>query len=224
MKKILVVDENKKSNENIIEALKVTSYKVESSHDVLEGIEAITAGDYSLLILHTEFHSELLERLIKLARKLTPNIRILVIATPFYKEVHLEDLVSDIDQVISPDTDARTLVRFVHALFVNHEAVTHDDSRLTSEREGIVMDLKTRLVTKDGIEYILTPIEFGLLENFLKHKNQLLTREDILETIWPFSDNENTIRKVDVHIKNLRTKMGIFSIASVRGKGYQWAE
>ena len=86
------------------------------------------------------------------------------------------------------------------------------------------MDLKTRLVTKDGIEYILTPIEFGLLENFLKHKNQLLTREDILETIWPFSDNENTIRKVDVHIKNLRTKMGIFSIASVRGKGYQWAE
>lgn len=224
MKKIIIVDENKKNNEFISTNLKATNYTVHSYDDTLEGIEAVASDAYDLLILHAEFFSELQVRLIKLARKIYPDIRILVLCTPFFKEVHFTNIESLVDQFLEPEVAKTTLAQYVHALLLNHAIREDSASKLYSEREGIVIDTKSRKVVKDDQEFKLTPIEFGLLEIFLKHKNQLLTREYILETIWPFSNNEETIRKVDVHIKNLRTKMNIYSISSVRGKGYQWAE
>ncbi len=224
MKKIIIVDENKVNIKNMQEALQSTNYDINWYQDTLEGIEALAVEHHDLLILHTEFYTELQGRLIKLARNIYPDIRVLVICTPFFKEVHLSELEGLVDQFIEPSLDAQTFLKFIQVLLLNVDNKVQDEQTLISYKEGIVLNLKTREVFKDDVLFSLTPIEFGLLEMFLSQKNTLLTREHILETIWPFSDNESTIRKVDVHIKNLRTKMNIYSISSVRGKGYQWAE
>lgn len=224
MKKIIIVDENKVNIKNMQEALQSTNYDINWYQDTLEGIEALAVEHHDLLILHTEFYTELQGRLIKLARNIYPDIRVLVICTPFFKEVHLSELEGLVDQFIEPSLDAQTFLKFIQVLLLNVDNKIQDEQTLISYKEGIVLNLKTREVFKDDVLFSLTPIEFGLLEMFLSQKNTLLTREHILETIWPFSDNESTIRKVDVHIKNLRTKMNIYSISSVRGKGYQWAE
>lgn len=224
MKKIIIVDENKVNIKNMQEALQSTNYDINWYQDTLEGIEALAVEHHDLLILHTEFYTELQGRLIKLARNIYPDIRVLVICTPFFKEVHLSELEGLVDQFIEPSLDAQTFLKFIQVLLLNVDNKVQDEQTLISYKEGIVLNLKTREVFKDDVLFSLTPIEVGLLEMFLSQKNTLLTREHILETIWPFSDNESTIRKVDVHIKNLRTKMNIYSISSVRGKGYQWAE
>ncbi len=71
-------------------------------------------------------------------------------------------------------------------------------------------------------EINLSPTEFSLLIYFLKNKNIVLTREQILTKIWGY-DFEGDIRVVDTTIKRLREKLKHMNkvIVTVRGFGYK---
>jgi two-component system response regulator MprA len=89
--------------------------------------------------------------------------------------------------------------------------------------EGVRMDTLTREVTRDGIPLDLTRTEYMLLEMLLAHPRQVLTREQILETVWGF-DFEPASNSLDVYIMYLRRKTEINGlprlIHTVRGVGY----
>ena len=59
---------------------------------------------------------------------------------------------------------------------------------------------------KNGIEVILTPKEYCLLETLLQNRNIVLSREKLIETVWGY-DYEGDERTVDVHIRQLRAKL-----------------
>ena len=102
-----------------------------------------------------------------------------------------------------------------------------------SERPAVLevgdlsLDPATRRVTRDGREIDLTPKEFGLLELFLRHPGEALTRTRILEHVWDFAyDGDSNV--VDVYVRYLREKVdrpfGRRSIETVRGVGYRLRE
>lgn len=88
------------------------------------------------------------------------------------------------------------------------------------------MDLKTSRVLIDNCNVDLSYIEYDLLVLFLQNKNKIFSREDFLKIIWgeSGSKNINDPRIVDSHIKNLRKKIEVSSIKTIRGVGYQWIE
>ena len=66
----------------------------------------------------------------------------------------------------------------------------------------------------------LTPKEFALLEFFLRHPGQVLTRSQIIEAVWDFAyDGGSNV--VDQYVKYLRRKIGWQDIETVRGMGYR---
>lgn len=77
----------------------------------------------------------------------------------------------------------------------------------------------------DEVEITLTTKEFALLEFFMRHPNQVLGREHILEHVWDFNFNSFS-NVVDVHVKNLRKKLGQDDgrtfIETVSGVGYRF--
>ena len=83
-----------------------------------------------------------------------------------------------------------------------------------------------RRVTKSGEEIPLTLKEFGLLEYFMRHPNQVVNREDLLSHLWDFN-YAGFSNVVDVHVKNLRRKIGEGNpgavLETVRGIGYRMA-
>jgi two-component system, OmpR family, response regulator MprA len=89
--------------------------------------------------------------------------------------------------------------------------------------EGVRMDTLTREVTRDGVPLDLTRTEYMLLEMLLAHPRQVLTREQILETVWGF-DFEPASNSLDVYVMYLRRKTEIEGrprlIHTVRGVGY----
>lgn len=89
----------------------------------------------------------------------------------------------------------------------------------------IRLDEKTRRVTVDGHSVDLSPREFSLLECFLRHPGQSLTRDQLLDQAWPFSVAV-TPNAVDAYIHYLRTKLGVAGgrIETVRGVGYRLAD
>ncbi|MBM4408590.1 MAG: response regulator transcription factor [Chloroflexi bacterium] len=86
----------------------------------------------------------------------------------------------------------------------------------------IELDEGRRVVTVAGDELNLSPREFALLECFLRHPGQVMTRDQLLDQAWPYGV-EVTLNAVDAYIHYLREKLGPASsrIETVRGVGYR---
>jgi len=92
--------------------------------------------------------------------------------------------------------------------------------------KNLVINLTRREVTLDGEPLKLKPKEYELLEFFAQHKEQMLSREFILERVWGW-DFIGDSRTVDVHVRWLRQKIEEDSsnptrIITVRGGGYRF--
>ncbi|SHK14604.1 response regulator transcription factor [Thermocrinis minervae] len=82
----------------------------------------------------------------------------------------------------------------------------------------ITVDLDTKKVWKGGTLVSLTPSEFRILEALLENRGKPVSRERLVEN---YLDRDVFDRTVDVHIKNLREKLGKDVIKTVRGFGYK---
>jgi DNA-binding response OmpR family regulator len=85
---------------------------------------------------------------------------------------------------------------------------------------GVRLDLITRRVTVGGQPVKLTSREFALLETFLRHADQVLSREQLLSHVWGYFFDPST-NLVNVYVNNLRKKLGAEIIETVRGAGYR---
>jgi DNA-binding response OmpR family regulator len=91
------------------------------------------------------------------------------------------------------------------------------------ELGGLTLDRAAREVHLDGAEVQLTQREFDLLEYLVRHRGQVVSREQLLESVWDFRSPGET-RTVEVHVAQLRKKLGRPElIRTVRGVGYKAA-
>jgi DNA-binding response OmpR family regulator len=84
------------------------------------------------------------------------------------------------------------------------------------------LDLRTRRAHLDARTVELTAREFMLLELFLRHAGQVLSREQVLSHVWGY-DFDPGSNIVDVYVRALRRKLGAGRIVTVRGMGYTLA-
>ena len=82
---------------------------------------------------------------------------------------------------------------------LNDEKITFDD---------ITIEFSSKKVFKNGVEVILTPKEYLLLETLVMNRNIALSRDKLISLVWEF-DYEGDTRTVDVHIRQLRLKLGL---------------
>ena len=88
---------------------------------------------------------------------------------------------------------------------------------------GLEMDLAAHRVRRDGKAIQLGPTEYRLLRHFLENPGRVFSRQQLLETVWPHSEDIE-LRTVDVHIRRLRKAISAAasptSIRTVRSAGY----
>lgn len=82
------------------------------------------------------------------------------------------------------------------------------------------LDLRSRRVHIGRVSVDLTAREFSLLEVFLRHGDQVLSREQILGHVWGY-DFDPASNVVDVYVRALRAKIGSDRVETVRGMGYR---
>lgn len=93
-------------------------------------------------------------------------------------------------------------------------------SETVLEAAGASLDLKSRTVTVAGRTMDLSAREFALAEEFFRHPDQVLSREQLLSRVWGY-DFDPGSNVVDVYVRYLRNKLGKDSIETVRGMGYR---
>ena len=93
----------------------------------------------------------------------------------------------------------------------------------TLDYAGLEMDLAAHRVRRDGKALNLGPTEYRLLRHFLESPGRVFSRQQLLETVWPHSEDIE-LRTVDVHIRRLRMALGDDSnsafVRTVRSVGY----
>jgi DNA-binding response OmpR family regulator len=88
------------------------------------------------------------------------------------------------------------------------------------EAGGVTLDVRTRKAMLRGEAIDLTAREFTMLETFMTHAGQVLSREQLLAHVWGY-DYDPGSNVVEVYIRYLRRKLGDELIETVRGMGYR---
>jgi two-component system phosphate regulon response regulator PhoB/two-component system alkaline phosphatase synthesis response regulator PhoP len=124
------------------------------------------------------------------------------------------------DDYVTKPFSPRELVARVKAVLRRREKI--DESEKLDIGGILVIDIEKHEVDVEGQKIELTSTEFRILKLFVSNKNKVFSRYDILDYLW--GDEKIVLdRTIDVHIKNLRDKLGKAGqlIKNIRGVGYK---
>lgn len=206
---ILIVEDEEKIARVLQLELEYEGYSVTIKHNGTEGLDAAAEGSYSLLLLDVMLPGmsglEVLRRLRKTDQG-TPVI-LLTARDSIPDKVTGLDIGAN-DYVTKPFEIEELLARIRAALRQTGSKTEDIGTFLTYD--DLQVNEKTREVRRGDKEVELTPREFDLLVYMLKHPQQVLTREQILSSVWGF-DYIGDTNVVDVYIRYIRKKWTILT-------------
>ena len=217
---ILVIEDDPDIANAVAAELLADGYRVEHADTFLGGLEAARSLRPAALLVDRGLQGEDGIGIIETLRKEGNHTPVLVISALSSVDDRILGLKAGGDDYLVKPFDMRELAARVEALL--RRSV---DPRVTRLRCGdLEMDLVDRVVTCAGLPISLLPREFRLLEYFMRHPGQVVTRAMLLEDVWNFKFLAQT-NVVDVQIGNLRRKLdpgGVRRfIVNVRGVGFK---
>jgi len=223
--KILLVEDEEKLSQAIAKGLQLEGYTVDIVDDGKKALTRISLhrSDYDLIILDLMLPSMDGYEICKQVREWNITVPILVLTARAETDSKVKLLQSGADDyMVKPFSFAELIARIRALLRRPTESLPE-----TLTFADIELHPAERRVKRSGEEIPLTLKEFGLLEYFMRHPNQVVNREDLLSHLWDFN-YVGFSNVVDVHVKNLRRKLdrtgGVGVLETVRGIGYRLAE
>jgi len=123
----------------------------------------------------------------------------------------------DGDDYLTKPFDVRELRARIRALARRGAGLASDTIALPG---NVMLDLRTRRLWRSGVPTTVTGQEYALLECFVLHPRRVLSREEIIDTVWPGVEDVAP-KLIDVYVSSLRRKLGEALIETVRGSGYR---
>ncbi len=150
-------------------------------------------------------------------RETTANVPIIMLTARGEEEDRIRGLDTGADDYLTKPFSPKELLARASAVLRRSRPALESDSLTYS---GIDMDLGAHRVRRDGKAVKLGPTEYRLLRHFLERPGRVLSRQQLLEAVWPHSE-EIELRTVDVHIRRLRLALGEPDLfRTVRSAGY----
>ena len=218
MKKILIIEDEKKISRYLQLELEHEGYSVDIADDGAMALELFGKTFYNIVLLDLMLPKLSGE---EVCRNIRENSEVPVIVLTAkdktFSKINLLDLGAD-DYITKPFVIGELLARIRVAL--RHKK-DFSDGQLVSY-EGIQLDLDKKVAFVAGEEVSLTKTEFNLLHYLILNREIVLSREQMLNSVWGY-DYAGGEKIVDVYIKSLRKKVDQREkklIHTVRGFGY----
>lgn len=189
---------------------------------------AATGREAMGLVRHEEYDLVLLDLLLpdSNGRDVLRALRTTKHATPVLVLSALGEVEDKVELLDSGANDYLTKPFALAELAARIRALTRQDQERSDiiKVGDVVLDTRTRTVTRHERKVSLTTREFTLLEYLMRHPGQVLSREQLLQAVWG-STYHTSSNVVDVYIRYLRKKLDIpgtdSPIETVRGAGYR---
>ena len=221
MKKIFIVEDDANIRDLVSYALEKNEYQTEGFSDAAALYEALRNELPDLILLDIMLEGEdgysILKRLRQSSSSSEVPVIMMTAKNAEMDKVRGLDLGAD-DYVTKP-FGVMELMSRVRAVLRRTGEGTHQK---IYEFHEIRLDHETRMVTEGGRPIGLTYKEFELLAYLMKNAGVVLTRDQMMNTVWDY-DYSGETRTVDVHIRTLRAKLGEAAhwIHTVRNVGYR---
>lgn len=199
MARILIVEDERPIRNLIIRNLELTGHTCVGAKDGAEAKEIICQEQFDLMIFDVMLPEISGFELIKEVKG-TPVI--FVTAKEGIND-KLKGLSLGADDYIVKPFEIQELLLRVRAVL---RRTKRSEDRLSFD--GIEIDFSAKKVFMNGAEIVLTPKEYSLLETLILNRNIALSREKLISIVWGF-DYEGDTRTVDVHIRQIRAKLGL---------------
>ncbi len=212
---ILVMEDDVNIQELIVEFLKAEGYDVDFASDGLEGIQLFKKNEYDLVLLDIMMPNLDGYSVCKMIRQ-SSNVPIIFLTALNEESEQLKGFELECDDYITKPFSFNLLIQRVKAVLRRGKSNLSNDF-LSFEK--IKLDLNTYSVQLEDKNIELTLKEFNILKTLIEKYPQVITRESLLDSIWGY-DYYGDTRIVDAHIKNLRKKISLPYIKTVKGIGY----
>ena len=218
--RILVIEDERALAGFIEQGLRAEGHAVTVCHDGNSGEAAALTGDYALVLLDLTLPGKDGLAVLEAIRGRLPDLPVIVLTARAAVEQKVEGLDRGANDYVTKPFSFDELLARVRAQL-----------RAPGQREASVleagdirMDLRTRRVQRDGADVRLTAREFDLLAYLMRHPDQVLSREQILNAVWGFDFDPGT-KVLEVYIGYLRRRLADAGdndpIETVRGVGYR---
>lgn len=212
--RLLVVEDEPDLLSGLAQALRKQGYAIDTATDGEDGLYKATVTDYDAIILDVMLPRldgwEVLARL--RAIKPTP---VLMLTARDRSSDRVRGLDGGADDYLVKPFDTAELLARLRAIIRRSAG----QSRTRIDINDVSIDTASRTVARAGERITLTAREYVVLEFLALHRGELVTRTKLYEHL--FDENESTMSNIlDVHIFNLRKKLGQDFIVTRRGHGY----
>mgnify|MGYP004656417193 FL=1 len=220
---IYYAEDDSSIRELVLYTLKTTGFEARGFENGEKLFEALSAGDIpQLLLLDIMLPGEDGIEIMKRLRRGGYDFPVIMVTAKNSEYDKVTGLDCGADDYISKPFGMMELIARIKAVLRRAERTESLAGGDILSCGGVELDVRRHTVTVNGVPAELTLKEFELLRILMKNKNAVLTRDNLLESIWGY-DCAGETRTVDVHIKTLRQKLGAGAeiIKTVRGVGYK---
>jgi len=222
--RILVIDDDVELCSLVSEYLAPEGFQIESASDGTRGLERALNGEFLLVVLDVMLPGlngfEVLRRL-----RDKSKIPVLLLTARGEDVDRIVGLEIGADDYLPKPFNPRELLARIRAILRRSKETALRDNKL--EVGDVELDPGTRTVHSAGKKIELTAVEFNLLEQLLRSAGRIVEREQLAEKVLGRKLSALD-RSLDVHVSNLRKKLGARSdgeerIKTIRGVGYIYA-
>jgi DNA-binding response OmpR family regulator len=216
--RILVVEDEVRLAEALQRGLEAEGFEVDLSHTGTEGLEMALAGNYDAIVLDILLPGMNGYKVCAAIRDADDWTPILMLTAKQGEYDEAEALDTGADDFLSKPFSYVVLVARLRSLVRRGRGMR----AAAVEVGGLYLDPTARTVTRGGTPIDLTPREFALLEALMRRSPDVVSKRDLLDTVW---GGEGDVNVVEVYIGYLRRKIDrpfqTSTLDTVRGVGYR---
>ena len=214
--KVLVVEDEHKIANSIKKGLELENFVADVAFDGTGGFDMASSGDYDVIILDLMLPGMDGMEICKELRIGGAHTPILMLTAKSQIADKVKGLNAGADDYLAKPFAFEELLARVKALNRRPQKL---DGEVLSVGE-ITLNTQTQTVIKNGKEIILSVKEFSLLEYFLRHQRQVVSKDRLIASVWNY-DTDILPNTVEVFVAGLRKKLGRDFIKTIRGFGYK---
>lgn len=218
-KRILIVEDERKTAALLARGLEEAGYAVECSRNGTEALDLILRKSYDAVILDVMLPGRDGISLVRLLREKNNPVAVLMLSARGEMTERIEGLEAGADDYLpKPFGIAEVLARIRALTRRGGEA-----RAVMLEVQDLQMDVVKHVVRRAGVKLLLAPQEFRLLECLMRHAQEICSRSLLLSEAWDYQFDPGT-NIVDVNIRRLREKVDDKTskklLHTVKGMGY----
>jgi DNA-binding response OmpR family regulator len=223
--RILLIEDDKRLAALVSSVLEQENFSVDVANDGDTGLELALRGVHDVAIIDWMLPGQDGPTICRKVRAARLPTGLLMLTARGQVEDRVAGLESGADDYLTKPFAFDELIARIHALTRRMNPTAIDSWEL--RRGSLVMDIKAHSVRRAENAIDLTKKEWDLLEFFMRHPGQVLSRQEILDYVWSYESNVQP-EMVDVYISYLRQKLNLDGrknpIETVRGFGYRLDE